>query len=303
MKKIKKISYFILFVIVIILALTVYTNANKESGQNERDKAFTEIRFLESKIIDLLNTMNNLEMRNYKISFGEISKSSKTGDSSSQSSSGNNSSGSSNDDTASQESKNQENTTKNESTSSPEIELKRNTILGNTEDINWDNIKSEVENLYESIPTITLDLYKINLNQEDILSFNKEFDNLTIAVENENKQNTLDQLTKLYDYIPKFAQNATDDELYKKLTETKTNIFKAYSKLDSENWNGINDDINNGISVYSAILTDTNINSKKQYSINRVYIMLNELRNTVNLKDKSVFLIKYKNLVEEIDNL
>ena len=74
-------------------------------------------------------------------------------------------------------------------------------------------------------------------------------------------------------------------------------------KLDTNNWSEISKDVNNAISTYSQLLTNTNIDSKKQYSINRVYIMLNELQNAVSIKDTSVFLVKYKNLIEEISNL
>lgn len=194
-------------------------------------------------------------------------------------------------------------TSNNNQQNNVKFDLERTGVLNNSDGVNWDNIKEEVENLYTSIPTITIDLYKINLNQDDILSFNKEFDNLTLVAKDENKEQTLQELSKIYDYIPKFAKNATNEELYKKLVETKSNIFKAYAKLDSEKWDEISSDISNGVNIYSQLLTDTNIDSQKQYSINRVYIMINELQNAVSLKDKSVFLIKYKNLVEEINNL
>ena len=40
-----------------------------------------------------------------------------------------------------------------------------------------------------------------------------------------------------------------------------------------------------------------------KYNINKAYIMINELKNSVNLKDNEVFLIKYKNLLEELENV
>ena len=91
--------------------------------------------------------------------------------------------------------------------------------------------------------------------------------------------------------------------MYIRILETKSNVFKAYSKLESENWNEMLNDVTNGINVYSQLLTSPNIDSSKQYNINRMYIMLNELKNAVQLQDKSIFLIKYKNIVEEIENI
>lgn len=180
-----------------------------------------------------------------------------------------------------------------------EFTLKSGGVLTSKENINWDIVKSEIENLYLSIPTITIDLYNQNVNQDEILAFNKEFDNLTIVAKDEKKVETLTQLSKIYDYLPKFMQD--EDELEKILVETKSNIFKAYSKLDNQNWTEISSDVKNAIDVYSRLLTNPNIDNNKQYSISKAYIMLNELQNAVNIKDTSVFLIKYKNLLEEIN--
>ena len=182
-------------------------------------------------------------------------------------------------------------------------ELKMNGVLNQSEEISWEEIKKEIENLYVSLPTITMDLYQISLNQDDILSFNKEYDELAKVAKDEKKQETLDELTKLYDYMPKFLKNINEQEVYKKLIETKSHIFKAYSKLENDKWNEMVDDMSTAISVYSQLLTDTNINSDNQYKINRMYIMLNELENATTLQDTSVFLIKYKNVIEEIDDM
>ena len=157
--------------------------------------------------------------------------------------------------------------------------------------------------MYSSIPTITLDLYKLDIAKEDILGFNKEFDNLTIVVNQNKKEETLNQLSKLYDYIPKFIENTTKDEVKKVTIETKANIFKAYSKLDSKDWTQISKDVKQAVDVYSKLLSNTNIDSNKQYIISKTYVMINELQNAVEVKDEAVFLIKYKNILEEIDNL
>ena len=63
--------------------------------------------------------------------------------------------------------------------------------MTNAGDINWDIVKSGVENLYLSIPTMTMDLYNQNINQQDILAFNKDYDNLATATKDEKKVETL----------------------------------------------------------------------------------------------------------------
>ena len=301
----------------------------KIHGQSEKEKVFSEIQFLESKLVNLFNTMNNIESRNYKITTSELSKettekssdsdnSSSQGGSSDQSSSsggGGQSSGgesssaegsgsqsggqggaSSSGGTGGQSSNEQKNDNK-------KFQLEANNILTSDKDINWGSMKSEIENLYTSLPNITLDLYQLNVNQEDVLAFNTEYDNLTKIIQNENKEETLQQLTKMYDYLPKFLRGSDQEELYTVLVETKANVLKGYAKLDTQNWQGISDDVQSAINSYSKLLTNTNINEQKQYTVSKVYVMLNELKNCIDTQDPSVFLIKYKNLTEEMNNL
>ena len=186
---------------------------------------------------------------------------------------------------------------------SEKYDLKLNGVLTKKEDINWDIVKSEVESLYTSIPTITMDLYQLEINKDDILNFNKEIDNLVRVVNNEEKVSTLQTLSNIYDYLPKFIEALNNkDIIYKKVIETKSNIFKGYSKLDSNNWSEILVDIQNATNIFSELLSNENvIKTNNSYSVNKVYVMLNELQNAVNIKDISVFLIKYKNLIEEIE--
>lgn len=183
------------------------------------------------------------------------------------------------------------------------FELKAKNVLTDTDDIDWDSIKSEIENLYTSLPSITIDLYQLNINQEDILAFNTEYDKLTGVVKDDKKEETLVELTKVYAYLPKFLRDSGQEEVYTTLVETKENIFRGYSKLDGENWKEISEDIKNAIDSYTKLLTNPDMDARKQYNISKAYIMLNELQNAVSLQDTKVFLIKYKNLLEEINNI
>ena len=128
-------------------------------------------------------------------------------------------------------------------------------------------------------------------------------DNLTKGVAEENKENTLSSLSKMYEYIPKFADKVTDDITYKAVINTKNDLFKAYSILDTKNWQEISNDVKGTIDTFSTSLVNTNTDPSKQYTINKIYIMLNELQNAVNSQDESIFLIKYKNILEEMNNL
>ena len=191
----------------------------------------------------------------------------------------------------------------NKNNSVTNYQMTQSGILTSNRDIDWSSCKNELELIYTSISTITLDLYKINVAQEDILNFNKEMDNLTATIQKEDKQETLNQLVKTYNYISKFTQNINCNQLYKIAIETKTNVFTAYAKLEENKWKEMDSDVSKAIETYSTLLTSSEIDENKQSNVNKGYVMLNELKSSISMQDKSVFLIKYKNLLEEINNM
>ena len=310
MKKYKKFLFFFLILVIIILSFFLYNSISNENKDDSKGKALSEIEYLENKLELLFNKLNNIENNNYSLSVKKIEESS-----SSQSGSENNnensgeSSGSSEEESNSSNSEEESGNSSNSSSDSKgndgnneEYNLEQSGILtNNNNNIDWKSIKLEVESLYSEVATITLDLYSLGISREDILGFNQELDNLTISVKEENKENTLSNLSKLYDYIPKYLKSVTNDEIFIGKIDTKNNLFKAYSILDSKNWQEIGNNVTNTINSFSNNLL--NKETDKQYIINKIYIMLNELQSAVNKQDDSIFLIKYKNILEEIDNL
>ena len=306
MKKYKKFAYRFVILVIVVLSFTFYATVSKDTDKIEKEKRIAEFEYLESEIVDIFNELNNIQMSNYNVSVKNItSQTKKEDEGKSNSDSEKNQQGGQQSGTSGSNSQNENSSSNNsndsETKQQKEYSLKRNAILTNNEEINWDDIKNKIEIVYSSIPTITLDLYKYNINQDDILNFNKEFDNLTVIIKQNKKQDSLIQLSKLYDFMPKFSQSIYDDDLRKTMIETKSNILKAYSKLDTDNWNDISNDIKQASNLYSKLLTNPNIDQSKQYDISKIYVMINELQNAVQVQDKQIFLIKYKNIIEEMN--
>lgn len=302
MKKYTKIAYIALILIILLSGFFIYKVSGKNSSdKNIGEKALAEVKRLESEFQNLFNQLNNISFENYKISSSEIKKedNESQSSSSSQKSTGN---GKSN----SEKTEKSENSEESSSTEeNKQYKLEEVGALTKDDEIDWKQIKNDVEKIYTSLYPMTLDLYQTSVNQQDVVNFNKEYDNLTKAVKEENKENTLKELSILYDYLPKFVENCTDDEKEKALIKIKNNIFKAYSILEKEEWSTISDNINTAIQEFSKLVTSIdNKESGSQYNIiNKANVMINELQNAITLKDKEVFLIKYKNLLEELQNI
>lgn len=331
-----KIFAYILIVVFIVAAISFATyrvmSKSKTNEQQMKEKSHSEIEYIEGSLLKMFNHMNNIEFENYKISIGEVNQNS-TGGSSEKSSDGSIQSGGSGDnensnsgnggesnggsgnsgsgsedgssglgpssDTTSGDSKN----ANNGSSSTQIYELQKTGILTQDENINWTTVKNEVEDLYLSIPTITLDLYQTEADEQDILNFNTEYDILTKTIQEENKLKTLQQLVKVYEVLVKIADKTEESEIDKTVLKTKLNIYKAYSKLDENKWDEIAKDTKSAAEEFAKLMTKKDIEEQKQYAINKIYIMLSELQKSTDKKNVQIFLIKYKNMLEELNNI
>lgn len=305
MKKYNKLAYLLLILILVALGIYIYKlNTKKDETEEIKEKTLSDIQYIENKFVNLFNQINNIKFENYTISVVKENKEESKDESSSNSSS---EEGSEKSESGSSENKENQNTSeessKQEDSSKKQYKLEEQGVLTQEEDIDWKQIKNDVEKIYINLYSLTIDLNQIVPNQENIVKFNKEFDNLTQAVKEENKKDTLKELSILYDYLPKFIENCSNKPKDIIVIKTKNDIFKAYSKLEDNEWENISSYINSASNNFEELTRNTEDKSINQYNVKKTYIIINELKNSVNLQDEKVFLIKYKNLLEELENI
>ena len=284
MKNFKTILLILFAVVIVILIFFLVKNLNNSNNTKAEDKLISEIKYMDNKLTGLLNGVNNILLENYKISITKTST---------------NAENKSNNTTSKEDS-----SSKSSDSSSKDTEekysLKEERILTDDKNTDWETIKNEIEILYSSIPTMTLDLYNMNINQDEILNFNKELDELTVVVKEENKEETLIKLANLYRYLPIYANNFSNNLEYITLLETKSNVFNGYVFANLDRWDDVSNSIKKAIESYSKNLSNLN-NTQNNLDTQKIYIILNELQSAVEMKDKDIFLIKYKNFLEETE--
>lgn len=309
MKKSKKILICVILILIIIgsVVLASFIKAkNRNNDGQGKDKAVSEVKYLETKLTALLNSMNNIKYENYKVITSKIDENdtkdaTKSSDKNDNSNMGDEKSKTQDKAQASGNGESDSNSQKQGNTNKYSVE--RISSMSTTSDsVDWSKIKNEIEVLYSIVPTITLDLYDLDTDKNEILKFNTELDNLTAVVKKEDKEKTLVELAKLYSFLPKYLEQVSTNEVYTNVINTKAYVVAAYSIVETENWNQVIEYINKAIESYSKVLNNVTEDTK-MYNVNRGYILLNELQNAANIKDKEIFLIKYKNLLEEFNSI
>ena len=272
-----------------------------------KSKVAEELEYLDAKIISIANKLNNISLQNYTITSEEVSLGQEqTSKSSSEKS---NSQGESSSQEEGAESQQKESSSQGQQGEAGQnnIEITQmqpeTTLNSDVNDIDWNTIKSEIETINDSWWVVILDLSNLNIDNNDILSFSSALDDCILSIKDENKANTLANIAKLYSFIPRFERGISSDNSNQNVKQVKSYLINAYSLAEKEDWTGIESNISDCEKTFKNLTNDMDYMKDKEYKVNRTYVLIKELQNSLAYKDKKLFYVKYKNLMESINTL
>lgn len=276
----------LIFLIIILLSLT----GCGQKKNNSKEKIEKELEYMSTQIFDLGNALNNITLDNYELVPKKIEISQENNGSDSSKSEG--SSGSS------------QGGEKSEVIAS--TEMKNSSILGEdiqNPKIEWDKIKTEIELVNNTWTIVSLDLKNEKIADKDILEFNEILNKAIISIKNENKEETLENISKLYGYIPGFMSDIEGNNYNIIVKKTKNELLKAYTDVSKNNWDFVYNYINNAENFFNDIFAEEEEIKNKEFKIKKVQNLIQILKESVETKDIEVFLIHYKLLIENINTM
>lgn len=288
----------IILVFTIFLEILLLTGCSENNEEEQLKKKVTaEVKYLDSTITSILNRLNNISFQNYTVSIvqeDEDKEESSESGTQGQSQSG----GSATQDSStggSQGESESENKKVNVS------EMTRSSVLNNGDGTpEWEIIKGEIEDIYSSWNTAIIDLYKMGVNNYDILAFSQILDRATIAIKNEDKATSAKEMAELYTYIPKYIEKVVD-EAQKNIKEIKSCLINAYAAIEEDNWGKATEQINTGEGILSGLMNNVTFVNDYSFNANKIYVTFSELKNSISLQDKDVFYLKYRDALKELD--
>ena len=279
-----------------VFCMMIFLVGCQEKSNNEeiKIKVSKEIDYLDIKIVSMLNLLNNISVQDYLITTEEISlgKEATSGESENSSEKKSKSMQMSGQDKS--EEKNNVSITQMES---------QNILESDENKIDWKTIKNEIETINEAWAVVILDLTSLNIDNNNILTFSSILDESILSIKNEDKQTSLSNLARLYEILPKLEKEIEIENVNINIKKIKSNIINAYSRIEKDEWTEIEKSIVEADENFKTLTNDTEYIKNKEYKINRTYILLKELQNSLEYRDKKLFYVKYKNLIESINSL
>ena len=298
-KNIVSFSFFIL----IIVFLFFLTGCSDDITDNDvKSKATQELEYLDTQIVSIVNKLNNISLQNYTIASEEVSLSEESSGGSSSEGTGN-----SGGTTGGQqkESNSQSGTGQgSEKSNITATQMEPKAVLDSDEnDIDWKSLKSEIEIINDTWGVAILDLSSLNVDSNDILGFSSTLDDCILSIKDENKVDSLTNIAKLYSYIPKFEAGISSANSTQNIKQVKSYIINAYSLVEQGDWTGIESNISECEKTFKNLSNDMEYIKDKEYKVNKTYVLLKELQNSLQYKDRKLFYVKYSNLLENVNTL
>lgn len=306
----KYITIIIILIIIITSIIFFFISNNSNEEETLLYKTENEIEYIEENIIAMMNKLNQITFSN-TVLIEEKTENTKSGksennaqnqnteqsnkqgsDNQKQGQSGNNSNSSSSESSSQNE----------QNTATIKYEIRDDSILTtNTNNIDWETIKYNTENMHSMWSTLLIDLYSLNVNQDDILNFSSILDQITINSKEEDKVTLLNNLASLYSFLPKYKEQIYKEDNSKiNIDYAKACVLNSYALSEQNKWDDVKAQTSKSVNYFTNIMNSVYVNRENQSKITKAYVLLNELNNSVRLNDKEVFLIKYKNAMEEL---
>ncbi len=334
-KEIGKYIAIFLGVVCVLLAIALIcikvSSVNAQTMEQDlKDKIEEEISFLDSNITEVMNKVNNITVIKYKVYTREINEGDSSSDSSSKESQGNSqgqseqssnqeegSSGQGSSSSSQGQGESNQNSSQgqgssqqgsqgqsqNNSTKVSEL-VPNATLENNNQETDWKEISYSVEKIYSTWPTINLDFQKQGISSEIINNFSLSMDGVIQSIKNKDKKNTLINLFNMYINIPKYASNINLDSEKINLYNTKLNILNAYTLVSTDdNWNNAIASITSAKSYFSSIVSAINNNEEKKNSLQKTYVLIEDLERIAQINDKDIFYMGYKNIMQALETM
>lgn len=304
-----------------LIYIKVVNHAKTSTNYDLNAKILREMSYVDSNIVSAMNKLNNISMSRYKVYTKTIntrandeSDAEKKGKSTEEESSNPNYSSLSTEDKNSDDlgagnGKQEESSNNEEDNSNDRVRESssiRNNSLTETQNvnINWDEIESIYENLYSTWPTLSLDLKNIGVKDEAINNYIVNLDGFAQSINAEDKMGCLTNLDNLYSQITKYVSAITEDENIIDMYNARNSLINAYVLANSENkWEEMEISVGEAESSLNKIINSKKENDRDIENYEKAKIMVENLYNIIELNDKTLFFMQYKNVLQQFETI
>ena len=106
-------------------------------------------------------------------------------------------------------------------------------------------------------------------------NFHGLLDECVKKMQEENKADTLIVLSNMYNYIPTFLSQVTDNQKFISLLQTKAFIMQSYALVEQDKWDEMLSIIQKAIDTFLLVINQADNTNANVNTLTKIYIYLN----------------------------
>lgn len=166
--------------------------------------------------------------------------------------------------------------------------------------INWENVNKDAQKIGKILDTLMLDFGEAQISNDDLNKFRTEINNLLIASSGEDEQIMLTSASNLYSLLPDYYGKFSNDNNKKDIMTLKSLVLQSYINSIFFNWTEAKTNAQSAESKYKEMSDNLEYMKEYAYSLNKIYILVEEFKNAVDSEQADLARIKYVNFIEKI---
>ena len=166
--------------------------------------------------------------------------------------------------------------------------------------LNWDEINKTTNKINETLDTILLDLSEIEISNDDLINFRNQVNNLSIAVANQDETVLLQECSILYSLLPTYLEKYSNDKNKVDIMQLKSLVLSSFIYANLQDWENAKSTIDMAETKYKQMMDNIEYMKEYSYNLNKVYILVEEIKSSINQQQLDLSKIKYINFIEKI---
>lgn len=171
---------------------------------------------------------------------------------------------------------------------------------GNDGEYNWDAINEDILGLNNQLDTMILDFYELEITNDEIIDFRDSVNKLLISAANEDISLVLTYLNDLYSKLPNYYAKSDIDRNKVMQFELKSLIVSSFTKAELLEWEESKRLIDEAENKYKGMMDDIDYMKEYKYNLNKIYILIGEVKNAIYSEEINLTRMKYINFIEKI---
>lgn len=168
------------------------------------------------------------------------------------------------------------------------------------EKFKWDYLKGDMQKINDSWNTLILDLTEVNVQNQVIIGYSTDLNDLLIAVSKENESAMLDKLNDMYAKVILFKEAYSQEKNRIEKNKIKSDVLGVYCLVNKNDYPAAKTKATTTVENYKSLMNDIQYAEENAYNLNKIYVLLEEFSNAIQTENFDLVRMKYIVTVENL---